>query len=88
MSIWTRLLESLAALSPQYLIDFLNYSRPPETTQGFTIAVVALGAKMAKADGRVTRDEVVAFREIFRIDEDDLPTVGRFFDLARKDFYA
>jgi len=85
MSIWTRLLESLAALSPQYLIDFFNYSRPPETTQGFTIAVVALGAKMAKADGRVTRDEVVAFREIFRIDEDDLPTVGRFFDLARKD---
>lgn len=85
MSIWTRLLESLAAVSPQYLIDFFTGIRPPEATQGFTIAVVALGAKMAKADGRVTRDEVVAFREIFRINDEDLPAVGRFFDLARKD---
>lgn len=85
MSIWTRLLESLAALHPQYLIEFFTGPRPPEATQGFTIAVVALGAKMAKADGRVTRDEVVAFREIFRINDEDLPAVGRFFDLARKD---
>jgi len=85
MSIWSRLLESLAAVSPQYLIDFFTSVRPPEATQGFTIAVVALGAKMAKADGRVTRDEVIAFREIFRINDEDLPAVGRFFDLARKD---
>lgn len=85
MSIWSRLLESLAAVSPQYLVDFFTVIRPSEATQGFTIAVVALGAKMAKADGRVTRDEVVAFREIFRINDEDLPAVGRFFDLARKD---
>lgn len=85
MSIWARLLESLAAVSPRYLIDYLSNLRPPEATQGFTIAVVALGAKMAKADGRVTRDEVIAFREIFRIDDHDLPAVGRFFDLARRD---
>ena len=64
MSIWTRLLESITAVSPQYLIDFFTSSRPPEATQGFTIAVVALGAKMAKADGRVTRDEVIAFRAV------------------------
>ena len=79
------MLESLAAVSPQCLIDFFTNPRPPEATQGFTIAVVALGAKMAKADGRVTRDEVIAFREIFHIDDEDLPAVGRFFDLARKD---
>lgn len=85
MSVWTRLLESLSALSPQYLIDFFTGTRPPEATEGFTIAVVALGAKMAKADGRVTREEVVAFREIFRITDKDLPAVGRFFDLARTD---
>lgn len=85
MSIWTRLLDSLAAISPQALIDFFTGARPPEATEGFAIAVVALGAKMAKADGRVTRDEVVAFREIFRITDEDLPAVGRFFDLARRD---
>jgi len=85
MSIWTRLLESLAALSPRSLIEFFTGTRPPEATEGFAIAVVALGAKMAKADGRVTTDEVIAFREIFQITDADLPAVGRFFDLARQD---
>ena len=85
MSIWTRLLESLAALSPRSLIEFFTGVRPPEATEGFAIAVVALGAKMAKADGRVTTDEVIAFREIFQITDADLPAVGRFFDLARQD---
>lgn len=85
MSIWTRLLESLAALSPRSLIEFFTGVRPPEATEGFAIAVVALGAKMAKADGRVTREEVVAFREIFQITDADLPAVGQFFDLARQD---
>ena len=85
MSIWTRLLESLAALSPRSLIEFFTGTSPPEATEGFAMAVVALGAKMAKADGRVTRDEVIAFREIFQIDEADLYAVGRFFDLARRD---
>ena len=85
MSIWTRLLESLAALSPRSLIEFFTGARPPEATEGFAIAVVALGAKMAKADGRVTTDEVIAFREIFQITDEDLPAVGRFFDLARQD---
>ena len=49
------------------------------------MAVVALGAKMAKSDGRVTRDEVRAFREVFRIEDTDLPDVGRLYDLAKQD---
>lgn len=84
MSIWTRLLEQLSA-NARSLMDFFTGTRPAEATEGFAIAVVALGAKMAKADGRVTRDEVIAFREIFRITDEDLPAVGRFFDLARRD---
>ena len=31
----------------------------------FTTAVIVLSAKMAKADGRVTRDEVDAFKQLF-----------------------
>ncbi len=85
MSIWTRLIESLSALNPRSLIEFFTGNRRPEATEGFAIAVVALGAKMAKADGLVTRDEVIAFREIFRITDADLPAVGHFFDLARQD---
>ena len=51
----------------------------------FTIAVIVLGAKMAKADGKVTRDEVSAFKEVFRIPPDELKNVGRLFNRARND---
>ncbi|HAK61644.1 MAG: TerB family tellurite resistance protein [Pseudomonadota bacterium] len=51
----------------------------------FTIAVIALGAKMAKADGLVTREEVDAFKQIFDIPPDEMANVSRVFDLARKD---
>jgi DnaJ like chaperone protein len=43
----------------------------------FTIAVIALGAKMAKADGIVTRDEVDAFKQVFRVPEEELKNVAR-----------
>jgi DnaJ like chaperone protein len=51
----------------------------------FTIAVIALGAKMAKADGVVTRDEVAAFKQVFRIPPEEAKNVARVFDLAKKD---
>ena len=49
----------------------------------FTVAVIALAAKMAKADGRVTRAEVDAFKEAFRIPPEEAGNVGRVFDRAR-----
>lgn len=57
----------------------------PERSVAFTIAVIALGAKLAKADGRVTRNEVRAFREVFLIPEGAEAQAGRVFDLARQD---
>lgn len=51
----------------------------------FTIGVIVLGAKMAKADGVVTPDEVVAFKEVFHVPPDEMKNVGRVFDQARKD---
>ncbi len=59
----------------------------PESTRetAFTIAVIALSAKMAKADGHVTRDEIAAFRRLFHVPPEELKNVGRVFDLARKD---
>ena len=52
---------------------------------GFTIAVIALSAKMAKADGQVTHSEVLAFREVFRVPVSDEANAERVFDLARQD---
>lgn len=47
-------------------------------------ALVALGAKIAKADGQVTQDEVEAFRQVFRPDPGSEAAVAKLFNLARK----
>ena len=66
--------------------DESRHSGEDESRQtAFTVAVIALSAKMAKADGRVTPDEVAAFRQILNIPEEELRNVGRVFDVARRD---
>ena len=51
----------------------------------FTMAVIALGAKMAKADGTVTDDEIKTFFRIFRVPPSEETNMRRVFDLARQD---
>ena len=51
----------------------------------FTIAVIVLGAKMAKADGVVSRNEVDAFKQAFRVPPHEQRNVGRLFNRARAD---
>ena len=51
----------------------------------FTMAVIVFSAKMAKADGVVTREEVNAFKQVFHIPPDEMSAVGKLFDEARKD---
>lgn len=50
----------------------------------FMIGVVVLGAKMAKADGVVTRIEIEAFRRAFSITDQEAAKIGRMFDQARE----
>lgn len=87
MSIWTRIADALSALTKGESLSevFDRLTAPPELSVGFTIAVIALGAKMAKADGQVTRDEVAAFREVFHISPEDEANAARVFDMARTD---
>lgn len=51
----------------------------------FSAALIALSAKMAKADGVVTASEVAAFRRIFRMPLTEQTRVASLFDLARRD---
>ena len=87
MSIWTRISEAIAALAAGQSLSevFEKLRSPPERSVGFTIAVIALGAKMAKADGLVTKDEVAAFREVFHIPKDEEAHAARVYNLARQD---
>ena len=56
----------------------------PRRRVAFTIAAIALGAKMARADGAVTRDEIAAFGEVFQVPPGEEDHVRLVFDLARK----
>lgn len=87
MSIWSRIGDALSALTQGEGLSevFAKLRRPPERTVAFAIAVIALGAKMAKADGHVTRDEVTAFREVFHIPRAEEANAARVFNLARQD---
>ena len=87
MSIWTRISDALKALaSGEGLSNLFDSLRtPPERSIGFTIAIIGLGAKMAKADGQVTRDEVIVFRQIFQLPASDEAAAAKVFDLARQD---
>ena len=51
----------------------------------FTVAVIALAAKLAKADGQVTRDEIETFRRVFRIPDMAAGAVGQIFNEARRE---
>ena len=51
--------------------------------QLFAICVVVLSAKLAKCDGPVKREEIDAFKRLFRIPPESLREVGQLFDQAR-----
>src|SRR6185369_4204221 len=102
MSIWSRVGEFVSRLSNSgYRVsDVVEavrtfFAGDPELRRkvAFSIAMIALSAKMAKADGIVTQDEVRAFQEIFAIPEQEARNVARLYDLAKQDtagfeFYA
>ena len=51
---------------------------------GFTIGVVVLSAKMAKADGNVTKEEIIAFRKKVDVPINEIKNVGRLWDQAKR----
>ena len=91
MSIWTRIVEVLSGVGGS-VIGFLNQVAKtrrappdPERSLAFTIGMIALGAKMAKADGVVTGEEISAFKQVFHIPPEELANVARVFNLAKQE---
>ncbi len=92
MSIWTQLGEFLSGLAVDAFSSVVEAVRTvfegdPETRRqvGFSVAMIALSAKMAKADGVVTEDEIKAFRQIFDIPADEFNHVSKLYNLAKQD---
>lgn len=88
MSLWQRLIESGKRL---FDVDAEDDPLPADLAcapdpndVGFTAAVIGLGAKMAKADGRVTDDEIMVFSRVFQTAPKDAAAVRRVFNLAQQ----
>jgi len=89
MSIWQKISDKVSSLGDTVLGllagSIGDGDSDPNSSVSFTIAVVALGAKMAKADGIVSIKEIDAFKEVFQITPGELANVARVFNLAKKD---
>jgi DnaJ like chaperone protein len=93
MSIWGKLgaAELLVAgpigalLGQRAAIDVPDKKREPaENDVVFTVGVIALAAKMAKADGVVTKDEIKAFKTAFKVSDAEMKQGARIFNLAKQ----
>ena len=91
MSIWDKLAGAAASIGGPIgavltRLGHLAMDGPAHDKQvAFTVGVIMLGAKMAKADGVVTRDEVQAFKEVFKVPPGEQHNVARLFNLAKQD---
>ena len=70
----------VGAVAGHFILD-----READPGVTFTIAVIALAGKMARADGVVTEEEFNIFRQVFAIPPDQEANVRRVFNLARQD---
>jgi len=60
------------------------FADPTETRRiAFATALIVLGAKLAKVDGVVTRDEIRAFKRVFQIDDGEVGDVARIYNQAK-----
>lgn len=59
--------------------------RLPHDSVAFTSAFVALGAKMAMADGVAVKAEAAAFAKFLEVQPDQEPNIQQLYDLARQD---
>ena len=56
---------------------------PPK--QVFAIALIILTAKLAKADGQVSKEELIAVKNKLKIPEHEVDQVGKIFNKAKED---
>ncbi|TPW29285.1 J domain-containing protein [Pararhizobium mangrovi] len=92
MANWARVFDHVGETASEVLASVIEavrtlFAGDPQTRRkvAFSIAMIALSAKMAKADGIVTEEEVAAFQQIFAIPPGEERNVARFYNLAKRD---
>ena len=63
--------------------SFQQSFAPPQ--QVFAIALIILTAKLAKADGKVSKEELIAVKNKLKIPDHEIDQVGKIFNKAKED---
>ena len=61
---------------------FRSFRQPQQV---FALSLIVLSAKLSKADGSVSREELVAVKDKLKIPENELDQVGKIFNQAKKE---
>jgi DnaJ like chaperone protein len=77
-------LGALAGAAAGGAVDLRRAASPERRRVAFTIAAIALAAKMARADGEASAAEFATFQRLFHVDEPEAENARRFYDLAKQ----
>ena len=56
-----------------------------QSQQIFAISLVILTAKLAKADGQVSKEELIAIKQKLKVPDNEIDQVGKIFNKAKED---
>ena len=62
-----------------------NFGAFAQPKQIFALSLIVLSAKLSKADGQVSKEELVAVRDKLKIPENEIEQVGKIFNKAKKE---
>ena len=101
MSIWGRLIGGMIGLSLGGPFGMLlgsilggkisraraqgGFSAANQSQKIFALSLIVLSAKLSKADGQVSREELIAVKDKLKIPENELDEVGKIFNRAKEE---
>ena len=62
-----------------------GFSSAAQGQQMFALSLIVLSAKLSKADGQVSKEELIAVKDKLKIPEHELDQVGKIFNQAKKE---
>ena len=62
-----------------------RFQSPAQGQQIFALSLIVLSAKLSKADGQVSREELIAVKDKLKIPENELDQVGKIFNKAKEE---
>jgi len=65
--------------------DSGNFGAFAQPQQIFALSLIVLSAKLSKADGQVSKEELVAVKDKLKIPENEIDNVGKIFNKAKEE---